>query len=419
MKPLFSIVYLSAFCILPSVFSDDVAAAESYSANNTTCDEALLLSCQDQISFYSNFSLGEPANLDEASCLMAPGLNLREFWFQVDLTGAQSYFLDGNGVNHGIEVYTRTCKDLELVSCHQAMGNNTYISFYTVSTDIQYLVKILGYDYSGGSNFQVVLNCFNPPPPCALTIDQIQLAPCIDEGMVDFELEGSAYGNAYIDFVTCEILTDGGLFFFDGMRDDTTWQVTGEINGTEIEYIHVVCGNSENYCSDVVNTIALPLTPCDLLPTGNLAGNFSWNANCTPLSGEVSFYQPGTTQLSASYAVVIQNNGHFSVSQPLSGQFDIIIKVDGRLPKGFQDVEIATNITNHLDGGMLRRGEVSDDNFVNVVDVSMINTWFNQPMPDDSPMAFLDLNCDGIISLVDISVVNSSFGMVGDVAPLD
>ena len=37
----------------------------------------------------------------------------------------------------------------------------------------------------------------------------------------------------------------------------------------------------------------------------------------------------------------------------------------------------------------------------------------------DNPVKYLDLNCDGMVSIVDISVINASFGMVGDVAPLD
>ena len=361
------LLFTIVFHIPGMVMSDTVAMESVYTlADNVICEEALSLGCPNQPSVYSNFSEGGEAILSTTSCLTAnPELSLRELWYKIDLTGALSYFLDGNGVNVGFEVYSGTCKNLSLVSCHPANENNTYISF-NATADSPYFVRALGYDYNGGSNFQVILNCFNPQPACALSIDQIQIAPCTDiDGMVNIDLAGSAYGNPFTDFVTCEILTDAGLFFFDGVREDTTWEVEGEINGTEIEYIHVVCGNSESYCSDVVNTIALPLTSCESAGSGNLMGTIIWDANCTPRSGKVSFYQPGTAQLSARYDVIIQNNGHFVITDPPVGQFDILVKVDGCLAKGFEDINIAADANNLLECGLLHRGEVSNDNFVN------------------------------------------------------
>ncbi|NEN23918.1 hypothetical protein G3O08_10450 [Cryomorpha ignava] len=426
MKPILRIFLFTTVFHLPVLFSSNTFAMEAGHtsvdtlADNIECDDAFLLSCQNQTSFSSNFSEGGAAGLDTASCLLAnPNLELRELWFELDLTGALNYFLDGYGVNGGFEVYSGSCDNLELVYCDPAADNNTYMAFFGLPAS-QYFVRALGYDINGGSNFQIVLNCFNPQPPCNLSIDQIQIAPCIDaDGMVDVDLSGIAHGNAWLDFVTCEILTDSGLFFFDGTRDDTTWQVSTQISGSEIVYITVLCGDSENYCSDVVDSVSLPLISCETPGTGNLIGTFMWDANCASRTAKVSFYQPGTTQLLARYDVVIENNGHFLLINPIDGEFDMLIKVKGCLPKGFQDVEITDDETNFLEGGVLRRGEVSDDSFVNVTDISMVNTWFNQVLPADNPMTYLDLNCDGIVNIVDISVINSSFGMVGDSVPLD
>lgn len=421
MKPILRIVLFATAFHFPVLFSFGAFAMDSAlpTPYNTECDDALLLSCQNQTNFYANFSNGGVADLSPLSCLQEnPNLELREFWFAIDLNDALSYFLDGYGVNLGFEVYSGSCKNLELVSCQPATGNNTYISFYAPAQN-QYFVRALGYDYNGGSNFQMALNCFNPQPVCDLSIDQIQIAQCVDaNGMVDLDLSGIAHGNSWLDFVTCEILTDDGLFFFDGTREDTTWHVAGEISGTEVIYINVVCGNSENYCSDFLYDVALPLYECDTPGSGNLVGTFIWDANCTPRAGKVSFYQPGTTQLLARYDVIIQNNGHFLIVDPIEGEFDMLVKVRGCLAKGFQDVEISDDQTNYLNGGVLRRGEVSDDSFVNVVDISVVNNWFNKALPADNPLAHIDLNCDGIVNVVEISVINSVFGMVGDVVPL-
>lgn len=421
MKPsLRTVLFLTVF-LLPVLFSSSISAmnAATSIADNVVCDDALLLSCQNQTIFTSNFSEGGSASLNPNSCLQTNSdFQLREFWLTIELTGAQSYFLDGYGVSGGFEVYSGSCKNLELVACDAAADNNTYMAFYGLPAS-QYFVRVLGYDFNGGSNLQIVLNCFGPQAPCDLSIDQIQIAPCINaEGMVDLTLSGMAIGNSYLDFVTCEILTDSGLFFFDGTREDSTWQVDCEISGTEIAYINVMCGNSESYCSDIVSNVPLPIESCDNPGSGNLIGTFMWDANCTSRAGTVSFYQLGTTQLVTRYDIVIENNGHFLVTDPLVGAYDMIVKVKGCLPKGFKNMEIASDETNFLEGGMLRRGEVSNDSFVNFVDVSMVNTFFNQAIPTGSPMKYLDLNCDGVVSIVDISVINYSFGMVGDVAPL-
>lgn len=422
MKPNLRTTLLTIVFHLPILFSSNIYAmdAATFAADNVVCDDALLLSCQNQTVFTSNFSDGGPADFDLASCLQADSdFELREFWFAIELNGAQSYFLDGYGVNAGFEVYSGSCKNLELVSCYPAADNNTYMAFYGLPAS-QYFVRVLGYDFNGASNLQIVLNCFDPQPACDLSIDQIQIAPCINaDGMINLDLSGIALGNSYVDFVSCEILTDSGLFFFDGTREDTTWLVNCEISGTEIIYINVICGNSESYCSDTVDNISLPIISCETPGTGQLVGTFMWDANCTTRAGKVSFYQPGTTQLMAKYDIFIQNNGHFLLIDPIVGEFDMLVKVKGCLPKGFQDVEIAHDETNLLEGGMLRYGEVSDDSFVNVVDISMINTWFNQAIPNSSPMSYLDINCDGIVNVVEISVINSSFGMVGDAVPLD
>ncbi len=422
MKSIIQIILITAFLQLFSLLSIGAFAVEADLplAENISCEEAQLLACQSQTSFSSNFDQGGEALIDPASCITPnQNLQLREFWFKVDLSGALSYFLDGDGVNVGFEVYSGSCKNLELVSCYSANENNTYIYFYG-SGESEYFVRALGYNYDGESNFQVSLNCFTPPPPCILSIEEIEIAPCANsEGMVEIELAGLAEGNPNIDFVTCEIQTDGGLFFFDGARDADSWQIDAEISGTSIIYINVVCGNSENYCSDVVNNISLPLVSCETPGTGNLVGTTIWDANCTPRLGKVSFYQPGTNQLQARYDVVIQNNGHFIITDPLIGEFDILVKIDGCLAEGYEDMSVSGNATNFLECGLLRRGEVSNDNFVNVADLSTVNNWFNQAIPDGSLMNYLDLNCDGIVNVVELSVINSSFGMVGDVVPLD
>lgn len=421
-----SIVSISLFTIVFHIpllaVSDAVEFDSGFSiAENIECEDALVLNCTDQSSVYSNFSQGGVATLSSSSCLSAnPELDLREFWYKVDLSGTGIYFIDGNGVNLGIEVYSGTCKNLTLVSCVTANQNNTYLSFYN-QTDTVYYVRALGYDYNGGSSFQMVLNCFISQPSCSVTIDQIEIAPCMDsDGMIEIEMSGSAIGNEFLDFVVCEMQIDENLYFFDGVREDSTWTLQCEIQGTEIEYIYVIFGSSADQCTDVIyNSIELPQTSCSSAVTGDLMGTIIWNASCAPRLGKVSFYQPGTANLLARYDVLVGSNGHFEIANPIMGLFDILVKVDGYLAKGFTDVEVSDVEFNLLECGLLRGGDVSNDNFVNLVDLSIINSWFNQTMPYNSPFKYIDLNCDGIVNIAELSIINYSYGMEGDTVPLD
>lgn len=422
-----SIVSISLFTIVFHIpllaVSDAVEFDSGFSiAENIECEYALVLNCTDQSSVYSNFSQGGVATLSSSSCLSAnPELDLREFWFKVNFTSSVIYFIDGNGVNLGLEVYTGTCKNLTLVSCHSASLNNTYLSFY-YPTDSVYYVRALGYDYNGGSSFQMLLHCFSPEPPtCTLTIDHIAVAPCTDSlGNIEIEIGGSAIGNESLDFVGCEIQTDENLYFFDGVREDSTWTLQCEIQGSEIEYIYAFFGSSANLCTDAIdNSIELPTTMCSAGETGNLMGTIIWNASCAPRLGKVSFYQPGTANLLARYDVLVGSNGHFEIDDPITGLFDILVKVDGYLAKGFTDVEVSDVEFNLLECGLLRGGDVSNDNFVSLVDLSIINTWFNQTMPYNSPFKYIDLNCDGIVNIAELSIINYSYGMEGDTVPLD
>ncbi len=420
MKPI--IIFLAL--LLPITFfglnaEKPLPPGESMPANNKiNCQSAVEMSCQTTAYFSGNFSdsiLTETNARPE--CVVQNGsYELREFWIELNLNGYMNYFLDGNGVNGGFEIYSGTCDELQLVECEPAQGNNTYYAFYTPQFN-QYYVRVTGYDYNGGSYFNMVLNCFSPMPTCDISIDNIAVAPCMDENdLVQVDLSGIVHG-ANSDYpVYMEMLTDEGIFFSDGSIVDTVWSGSFLVSGTSISYISIGTGNSENYCSDTVSSIALPEIQCgDNLSA--LIGNVVWNASCQNRAATVSLFSPNTNVLIDTYEIQITNNGHFQITEPAIGQFDMILKVDGCLAKGFSDVTIGNENLNTVDCGVLIRGEVTGDNVINVIDLSVINEFFGQVITDSDPDS-IDLNCDGAINIVDVSVIGSAFGMVGDTAPM-
>jgi hypothetical protein len=69
--------------------------------------------------------------------------------------------------------------------------------------------------------------------------------------------------------------------------------------------------------------------------------------------------------------------------------------------------------TGMVDFGLLRAGDVNDDNRVTLVDFSLMVGTFNKRTSDSGYDARADLNGDGAVSLVDFSLLAGNFNQVG------
>ena len=394
---------------------------ENVMSSKSTCANASVLSCDGTTTFYENFMNGnvDPV-LSESSCIVQNDTyGLQEFWVKLNLTGYWNYYLDGYGVNGGFEVYTGTCDNLQFQTCQESSSNNTYFALFSPQSSTYY-IRVLGSDFNGANNFQLVLQCFSPQPTCELSIETIEMESCKDEnGFVEVVISGSTTGNLSNTDISGEALTEDGVFYFSGYSINNAWTVSLEVSGTQIEYILVGRGSSAGFCYDNLEFVDLPTEVCDDVRESTLLGNIIWKVGCLPRYGTVGLYQPGTTTLVASHDVVVQNNGQFTIDAIATGVYDVLVKIDGCLPKGFPDFEIGESDLNLLSCGSLSRGEITGDNFVDVIDISLINNWFNQTVFEGSNGLHLDLNCDGMINIIDVSVVASSFGMIGDTLPLE
>jgi hypothetical protein len=131
----------------------------------------------------------------------------------------------------------------------------------------------------------------------------------------------------------------------------------------------------------------------------------------------VSVYEPGTNTLVGSYPVTVQADGTFNTSTVPTGTYDIIVKVQGYLAKGFQDVAIALG-PNALAVGAITNGDVNNNNGINIQDVSTLNAAFGSVVGAPNYNFLANLNCDNGVNIVDVSILNAGFGQTGAVAPL-
>jgi hypothetical protein len=122
----------------------------------------------------------------------------------------------------------------------------------------------------------------------------------------------------------------------------------------------------------------------------------------------VSLYQ--NSQLAAGPMVVYTDeNGEFTLSQITAGVYDVRIKNLHTLANIKHTVELLPGL-NRLELGTLLEGDASDDNIIDIMDFSLLRTFFGMSS------AQADFNQDGIVDVVDFSLLRTHFGLAGDIA---
>ena len=67
-----------------------------------------------------------------------------------------------------------------------------------------------------------------------------------------------------------------------------------------------------------------------------------------------------------------------------------------------------------VDFGLLREGDANDDNFVTLIDFSLLSGAFATCQGDARYDARTDFNADGCVTILDFSLLSSNFGQAGD-----
>lgn len=145
---------------------------------------------------------------------------------------------------------------------------------------------------------------------------------------------------------------------------------------------------------------------------GVLNGVVDWNPDCGPSEMTIIFCNPLTDNVIYTANTLIDSDGTYSIENSPFGIFDIYVKVPNGLQEAYLEVEIEPD-SNTLNISAFNLGDINDDNAVNIIDVSIMNTSFGLVDGADGYNPLADLNCDGGVSIIDVSFVNSIFGMEG------
>jgi hypothetical protein len=157
---------------------------------------------------------------------------------------------------------------------------------------------------------------------------------------------------------------------------------------------------------------------CDCAGTpvvGTVDGTVDWNQDCGNRNGTIKFYQPGTAILVEQYNITVDQNGDFSTpaSGVTPGNYDVFVKVEGYLQKGFDNVSIGSG-SNNLVVGSIIGGDLNGDNAVTAADGTVASDAFLSTTADPNFNPIADYNCDGAITAADVTVISASFLMTGD-----
>lgn len=165
--------------------------------------------------------------------------------------------------------------------------------------------------------------------------------------------------------------------------------------------------NTEN------DTVSLECECVGDMITAPLSGTADWLSECGSNEMTISFYQSGSNSLVDIFATSIASDGSFSIASVPTGNYDIYVKIDGYLQKGYFNQEIS-NGGNNLSLGSFTNGDLNGDNGINIVDFSTLSSAFGTSIgnPNFNPLA--DLNCDNGINIVDFSILSIGFGLSGD-----
>lgn len=137
------------------------------------------------------------------------------------------------------------------------------------------------------------------------------------------------------------------------------------------------------------------------------------NPACGDIDMTIAFYEVGTATLVELFDTSIGGDGSFYLQGVPQGTFDIFVRIEGRLQKGYLNQTLASSI-NNLSLGAFVRGDISGDNNINIVDFSILNASFGLSEGDPNFLSLADMNCDGSVNIVDVSILNTGFGMSGD-----
>jgi hypothetical protein len=141
------------------------------------------------------------------------------------------------------------------------------------------------------------------------------------------------------------------------------------------------------------------------------APNAQWQVPIT-----VELYVTGNPVPVETITTTTNINGQFTVSGVPVGTYNIAVKNSHTL-KRVKLAQVLVAGGNNIDFGILLEGDVNNDNFVTLSDLSLLINSFNKTLGDSGYDARADLNNDNFVTLSDLSLLINNFNQAGEINP--
>lgn len=189
--------------------------------------------------------------------------------------------------------------------------------------------------------------------------------------------------------------------FANGQPGSTDFSIYSSDDGNEwVSFVEVSKGGVQQPT----------VTPTATSVLATLAGKV--NLQGRPAAPNAQWVVALTVKVGAgSFAATTDASGNFTVPGLTPGTYDICVKNSHTLSNKRTSVVLAGG-TNNVDFGTLREGDGNNDDYVTIVDFSMLSAGF---FPSYNAAA--DFNQDGYVNINDFSLLSLNFGGRGDCAP--
>ncbi|MBM3133996.1 MAG: hypothetical protein FJZ89_01640 [Chloroflexi bacterium] len=175
-------------------------------------------------------------------------------------------------------------------------------------------------------------------------------------------------------------------------KSDATFGGASVLNHTE-DGMAVIANDAILYGSVILQGRPTPPNP-------------RWATNLT-----VSLTEPGEGLPRYSFTLTTDDRGHFTLRGIQPGTYEVRVKNSHTLQNKVTVTLVGGN--NAVDFGALREGDANNDNFVTLLDFSILASTFGKCQDTAGYDDRADFNEDQCVSLLDFSLLASNFGQAG------
>jgi hypothetical protein len=131
----------------------------------------------------------------------------------------------------------------------------------------------------------------------------------------------------------------------------------------------------------------------------------------------VTLYEVGSTTPAFTYTPTTDQSGHFTITHSEEGAHAYDIRVKNAHTLRNIDANVTLQVgDNFIDFGTLREGDANDDNYVGLIDFSILATSYDKSSAQPGFDARADFNENDLIEISDFSLLATNYDRSGDIA---